>query len=33
MAELIDIAKTIAVEISAKLVDFKNKDAEINFLL
>lgn len=33
MVEIMDIAKTIAVEISTKLVDFKNKDAEVNFLL
>lgn len=33
MVEIMDIAKTIAIEISTKLVDFKNKDAEVNFLL
>ncbi len=33
MVELIDIAKTIAVEINSKLVIFKNCDTEVKFLL
>lgn len=33
MVELMDIAKTIAVEINTKLIDLKNQDTEVKFLL